>query len=531
MRLPRLVDRALRFFGYQKRSSTVFAGAQGNRLTMDWWATILSADQEAKSNLRILRARSRELVRNSPTAKCYLNLLATNVIGHEGIKYQSKIRNNDNKLNDQLNDKIEDAWKDWCKAGTCTVDGKLSFRGVQDLILRGAAMDGEGFVRMVRNFPDNKYKFALQLIDPDQVDHLWSRAKVKNGENEIRMSVEVNEWGKPVAYWVSPEHPYDIGGTLERQRIPAKEIVHVYDPYRVNQSRGITWFHCVMLGLKMLDGYFEAELVAARTGAAKMGFLRFTDPATYEAPDPDKRLTIDANPGTIEQLPPGLEFQSWNVDHPANAFPAFVMAILRQVATGLGVSYNALANDLVGVNFSSIRSGLLMERDQWRRLQSWFAETFMQRVFDEWLEMAIVSRAIVLDSRDQERFHVGRWVPRGWPWVDPLKDTQAEVMAINAGLRSRTKVTAEAGEDFEETIEEIAEENDLAKQYRVTLSSDVKKPSTTGEEQVGAEGTGNPPGESGDGASGGTEGGRTLVVPSLVSAVPAPRVNGKAVTQ
>jgi lambda family phage portal protein len=446
----------------------VFEGSAGNRLTLDWVAPILSPDQEARGNLRLLRARGRELVRNNPTAKHFLNLLATNVIGDRGIRYRGRVRNNDGQLNRAFNSKIEDAWAQWGKKDTCSCDGKLSLRAVQDLVLRTVAMDGEAFVRLVRGWP-NPYGLALQLIDADQVDHLYSRAPGK-GVNEIRLGVEVDSWGKPVAYWINPGHPSDYGGSLLRERVPAGQIIHVYDPMRVQQTRGLTWFHPVMMALKMMHGYTEAELVAARVSAAKPGWFQYKDATTYDAPDPTTPLRMEANPGMYEKLPPGLEFVSNNSDHPANAFAQYIQANLRLIASGLGASYNSLANDLVGVNYSSLRSGLLIERDHWTIVQQWFSEAFMQPLFDAWLDMALLAGGLVLDSRDPARFRACVWMPRGWRWVDPLKDSQGAIIDIAAAINSPERVVAERGDDLEEIYEEIAEAQKLAKAYGIQMN-------------------------------------------------------------
>jgi lambda family phage portal protein len=541
-----------------RSNATIYSGASGTRLTLDWVATILSADQEAQGNLRLLRARGRELSRNNPIAKNFLNLLLANVVGHKGIGYRPQVRNSSavcpkcegtgetpiavpangtkakangtkakakangkaaaapdpppckacagtGKLKDVLakpiNDKISGAFCEWSKKKNCTVDGRLSFRGVQETALKNVAVDGEVFIRKVRGFAGNKFKFALQLIDSDQCDHLYNAPPSKDG-NEIRMGIEVDAWGRPVAYWITPGHPSDLGGSLLRKRVPAEDIIHLYDIERVSQSRGVTWFHPVMLQLRMLEGYIEAELVAARTGAAKMGWLEYTDAAAYEEPNPDKKFVLEANPGTIETLPPGLTFKEWNPDHPANAFPNFVVTIMRQIATGLGVSYNALASDLIGVNYSSMRSGLLIERDQWKRDQSWMIENLCEPVFEDFLVCAMDFGALVLDARDPEKFKAGKWEPRGWQWVDPLKDAQAAVLSIGANLTSRGRVLADEGEDWEEVAEEIRAELDLAE----TLDLDLTLPSATkplgaptdqSEEDDGA-------GDTGSGGSGGS---------------------------
>lgn len=470
-----LFQRVVNFFtGGGKRNLTVFNGANSSRLSLDWVVSILSADQEVKGNLRLLRARARELSRNNPVAKSYLKLLVANVLGKSGIGYQAQVRNKDGKLNQAFNSKIQDAWCEWAKKGNCTVDGKHSFRGVQNLVLKTVATDGEVFVRLVPGF-GNKYKFALQLIDSDQVDHLFSRFPSKQ-ENEIRMGVEVDKWGRPVAYHINPKHPSDLGGSLLRERIPAEFILHLHDSERVNQTRGITWFHPCMVELRMLAGYVEAELVAARTGAAKMGFLKYDDPSAFETPNPDAKYRLEANPGVIESLPPGMDFKEWSPDHPANAFPSFIKAMLRFVAGALGVSYNALAEDLEGVNYSSMRSGLLIERDQWMLCQSMLSESFLQPVFEQWMSMALLSGALTLDSRDPSRFLAGKWEPRGWKWVDPLKDVQAGILGISAGLNSRTRLIAEQGGDAEDVFEELAEEKKLAEEHGLDFNLTAKAP-------------------------------------------------------
>jgi lambda family phage portal protein len=295
------------------------------------------------------------------------------------------------------------------------------------------------------------------------------------------MGVEVDKWGRPVAYHVNPAHPSDLGGSLLRERIRAEYILHLYDPLRVQQTRGIPWFTPVMLEMRMVGGYMEAELVAARVSAAKIGFLEHTEASAYEAPNEDETSNgaprrMEANPGVIEELPPGLTFKEWNPEHPANAFPMFIKAAVRFIAGGLGVSYNALAADLEGVNYSSMRSGLLIERDQWKMCQSFMKENFLEPVFKSWLSMALLSGELKLDSRDPSRFLEGKWEGRGWPWVDPLKDVQASILGIGAGLKTRDKIIGEEGGDVEEVFEQIKREKELAEKLGLEFTIEAKAP-------------------------------------------------------
>jgi lambda family phage portal protein len=188
---------------------------------------------------------------------------------------------------------------------------------------------------------------------------------------------------------------------------------------------------------------------------------------------------MEANPGMLEQLPPGLKFVPWSPEHPSNAFETFIRANLRLVASGVGACYNSLANDLIGVNYSSLRSGLLIERDHWAITQQWFIEDFNQPVIDGWMPMALLAGGLQLPSRLADKYSAGVWMPRGWKWVDPLKDSQGAIIDIAAALDSPERVVAERGDDLEEIYEEIAEAQKLAKKYGIQMNlNPPARPST-----------------------------------------------------
>lgn len=508
----KLMDRALSAVGLKRLKRSVFKGAEIGRLFFDWITSILSSNEEIKGDLIKLRSRARDLAKNHPLIRQYLSLLVQNVVGPKGFKFQSQVRNNSGDLNKGINDKIEAGWREFSKA--VTTCGRLSLTSAIQLALETVATDGEILIRLVGGYRGNRFNFALQFIDSDRLDHTYNReAEVtpSGRRNAIIMGVEVDEWDAPVAYHILKGHPSE-GFNRERVRIPAAEIIHVYIPRRFNQVRGYSWLAPVMSSVKILDGYVEAELVAARTGAAKMGFFYYKDPSNFDldAHDPNKPLSMDASPGQFQMLPPGLEFQDWSPDHPATAFPPFVKAISRWVASGLTCSYNALANDLEGVNYSSMRSGLLIERDQWRLIQRWLIDLVMDRIFSEWLKWSLTSGALVLDSRDPAKFNAPKFTPRGWAWVDPQKDIQAGLAAVAGRLTTRTAICAENGEDFEEILEGLAEEDKLAAQYGVTLpdlattAATVAGMSQGQEEKDGKEDSGDGSGKEGEAEDGQT---------------------------
>jgi lambda family phage portal protein len=181
-----------------------------------------------------------------------------------------------------------------------------------------------------------------------------------------------------------------------------------------------------------------------------------------------------------------MKFNPWDPKYPDAQHEMFVNTILRGISSGLGVSFNMLANNLERVNYSSIRAGLLDERELWKLLQQWFIESFMQRVFSSWLEMALLRGAIELPF-ELAQFNKPIFVGKRWPWVDPLKDSQATIQDIQACLTTRTRAIAETGEDREEVDQERAEEIAAAKE--LGLEPTVDAPATKG---------GAPPAASGD---------------------------------
>ncbi len=447
----------------------VFKGAEISRLWYDWIASPVSADQEIYNDFLRLRGRARDMRRNHPLVRRYVDMVSTNVIGAEGMQLRARVRNADGKLNKKLNASIEAAWLQW--SAEVTTDCTMGLVDLQQHMIESLAIDGECILRKIRSYRDNAFRFALQPVDPDLLDHQFFRAPTDR-DNEIRLGVEVNQYGRPVAYWFWDRHPTDLINISARNRIrvPADEVLHIFRPDRVNQSRGTTWLNSVMFASKMLDGYVEAEVVAARTGAAKMGFFEVADASDYEPPQAGEKLEMTATPGEFETLPPGYKFTPWSPEHPSTAFPNFLKSIQRWIASGLRVSYNELANDLEGVNYSSLRSALLTERDQWRKLQAWWARRVLMPIYAEWLEFAQLSGNLYLDSRDWSAFMQVKFMPRGWAWVDPLKDVNASVAAIDNGLTSRGRVLAEQGMDFEEIAEELKEEQDLIEEYDLDLT-------------------------------------------------------------
>lgn len=476
-----IVEKILRRLGYvkpQRRASAArsYSAAILSRLYNNWTTTNQSADAELRTNLKSLRARSREVIRNNDYARKFIGMVHRNVVGKEGIQFQSMVMNSAGKPNERDRRKIEEAWARWCRRGICEVTGRHTFRDVQKLVIGSVAGDGEILVRKLSG-ADNPFRFSLQLLEADHLDEMYNDT-LANG-NRVRMGVEYNPYFRPVAYHLFDYHPGDtaFGHTYgERIRVPAEEIIHVFHALRPSQGRGIPWMHAAMVRLYQLGQYEEAELVAARIGAAKMGFYTrnsdgLTEPYEGDDEEDDGTPIQEVEPGIFESLPKGWQLQTFDPNHPNQSYMDFVKAMLRGISSGIDVSYNYLANDLEGVNYSSIRAGVLDERDAWRDIQKLLIEHFLEPVYAEWLKMALLTRQVDLPFDLYERYLSASWHPRGWQWVDPEKEVNANLLAVQNGFKTMTQVAAEQGQDLETIFQQLQREREMAAKYGLKLAA------------------------------------------------------------
>jgi lambda family phage portal protein len=457
-------------------SQREFIAGKVNRLNQSFTAEVIKTNSDIQRYHNVLVARSRELAKNSTDYRKWLRMCERNIVGHQGFRLQSKVKmQRGGKLDAPANEFLEKFWKRFQASGQCTTRRRGSGRGLDKLIVRSLKVDGEVFLRRVPGFR-NEARLAYQLLDP--IACPVDLEAVRPGRR-IRMGVELDEWDAPLAYWfragsagdnrfeaLNPTNPGE-----RYIRIPADEILHLYYEEFPGQLRGFPFGQAAMQNIYTLGGYFYTELTAADAGARKMGFYK--PPAgtqfggredTAEAVEGEdttgtgaKQMEIleQAEPATFGVLPDGWDFMEYNPQHPAGNFAPFVQAQKRNIANGLDVAYNIFANDLVGVNFSSIRQGIVDERDAWMDDQQFLIEEWKTHQFEDWLGMLLLLPATPYDPADFDRLNAPRWSPHRWPWVDPSNDADAKLKMLTMGATTPQKIASEQGEDFDENVEQI----------------------------------------------------------------------------
>lgn len=459
--------------GYNRRNWE--PTAQGP-LWGDWRGDGASADEEIRLRLKLSRERSRNLARTNPYARRFFSLYLANVIGDSGLIFKPRVTRLDGSQDELANRRLREEWLAWGERGNCTRDGALSWREVEDLLAISWQRDGEAFLRLVPS--SNRWGFVVEPLEADQIDDSLC---MLNGRNEVRMGVE-REAGtrRIVAYWMLNEHPGDnsIGrGEQRHTRIPASELVHLFTRDRIGQSRGVPRLEASMARLQMLGGYEEAELVASRAASSKFGVITTETGAEYDGDDVEgeegsggdsSSVLSDFSQGTIEQLGKGQKLELIDPNHPTSQYGEARKGFLRGVAAGTPVNYNSLANDLEGVNYSSLRHATLEERDQWKREQDQFSSIVSGPVFRAWLDAALMSGALTpLLPTNVNRYRAVKWGGKRWTWIDPLKEAQGNAASLPFYGKTVTEIAEERGRTVDDIAQEIQNERAVFAAYGV----------------------------------------------------------------
>ena len=267
-----------------------------------------------------------------------------------------------------------------------------------------------------------------------------------------------------MAYHFRRRHPGDStdqGGPVipETVRVPAADVLHVYRPIDAGQIRGLPHVAPAMVRLFLLDQYDDAELDRKKTAAMFAGFITKTapeEPMMGEADaDPDGAAIASLEPGTMQVLLPGEDVRFSSPADVGGGYEAFQYRTLLAVSASLGLPYHLVTGDVRQANYSSLRAELVEFRRRVGQLQHGvLVHQLCRAVWRRWLETAALSGALDLD--DPVAARPVQWIPPRWDWVDPLKDIQAQVLAMEAGITSRRKVVEGTGYDIEEVDRENA---------------------------------------------------------------------------
>lgn len=390
-------------------------------------------------------------------------------------------------------------WDDW--VDDADAEGLVDLYGLMRRGAREIPIAGEVFYRRRDRRPEDGLDVPLQIqmLPSEMLDAGFNSVFAPTG-NDIRQGIEFDKIGRRVAYHFWRTHPGDSTEpqrNQERTRVPASEVLHLMDAVEAGQIRGLTRFSNAIVPLFTLDLYDDAELERKKTAALFAGFVKRIPQQDAEVNilggtlDETKGDLIAAGPdeGAVEAvLEPGtmqtlLDGEDVTFSTPADVggnYEAFQFRNLLRIATALGVPYYSLTGDMTRGNYGNTRASSL---DAKKRVESFqfsvFVFAFCRRVAAWWLEAAALAGAVpglslrAYTARPRQFLKI-RWMPPPWEWVDPKKDMEADVLAVDNGFRARSEVMERNGYDAAETDRLRAE--DMKREKELGLTPPAPKP-------------------------------------------------------
>lgn len=455
------------------------AASQSARLA-NWQTTGAGINSLINGGGDTLRQRSRDTIRKNPLADNAISSYVSNCVG-TGIKPESL--HPDLVIRKLINTTF-DRW-----TSEADVTGNTNFYGLQALICRSTFEAGEVFARSrYRRLSDGlTVPLQIQVLESEHLPY-FKNERLANG-NVISSGIEYNPIGQRVAYHLYREHPGELQQYMDGwqlSRVPASSVAHTFQVIRPGQNRGLPFLTQSLLKLHDLDRYDDAELTRKGLAASHVAVIYDEDdtsilPEEDEGEDGTPISVLE--PGTTTRLRGNQRIVFSEPSDVGGMYTQFMKMQLRIIAAGIGITYEQLTGDLEGVNYSSIRAGLLEFRRRCEQFQSFvLAHQFCRPVWKDFIEAGVL--AGIFNAAEYasfpERYLAVNWVAPKWPWVDPLKDLQAEELAVRCGFKARATTVQETGENVEEVDEKIAADNDRADKLGLRFDSDGRNPKNGG---------------------------------------------------
>jgi len=441
-----------------KKKERKYEGASLGRRLSKWNSPGTDADASLRGNLSHLRNRSRDLVRNNPVAAGALDSLVDEIVG-EGIV--GTIKHPDKKTQDRLNKQ----WRSWAESKQADFNGLQTFYGLQRLVVRSALEGGETIVKSLTK--KSGFPLELQVLEGDHLSLFES--KENSDGSRVYQGIEYNKKGKRIAYHLLDEHPgaSTIFTNNKQTRYSVDDIAHIFRVDRNGQSRGIPFLSPVLVRIKDLDDYNDAQVVRQKIAASWAAFI--TD---YEAGDLDDTDEIELiekiEPGMIEILPPGKDIKFGNPPS-VEGYGEFNSVHLHHIAKALGISYELLTGDFSKTNYSSGRMGHLKTQKTIRTYRKHVLKPmFLDFVKAKFFQILFLQGENIKEATMQ-------WTAPRTEMIDPTKEIPAARDSVRAGLSTLSSEIRKGGLDPDEVMKEWKEDADRLDKDDLFFDSDPRR--------------------------------------------------------
>jgi len=456
-----------------------YDAGKNDRLNSGWtpiWNQ--SAQITDKAYRDNIRARARDLERNSDIANSIISPWVRNVVGR-GITLQAKTDD------ETLNSRIESIWKQWIKARNCDVTGMQTFNELIRMAVQRKYVDGGILIAKVYTSA-GILPFQIQLIEVDELDSNTVFSYFKN--NTVVDGIEINPFGKPVGYHIK-EYQLDGNPGIQSRFIPVDDIIFYFNKSRPSQRREISQLAQTISRIRDINSFMEAVSVKERIAACLAVFRTKANPDS----GPGRGSRVDAlpgnagyrgislTPGMISDLAPGEDIRVVTPANQGGSAADFVRLQQRLSGAGQGLSYETTSRDMSQVNYSSARQGLIEDERTYGIEQDNLIEHVLHEIYETFVISAVVAGEIKIPGfwNDKRQYLQHEWVPQGRKWIDPQKEVNANKTAMRTGQRTFQQICMEQGRDWKEVLTEISQAQAYALEKGVDLYGWIHQSKTT----------------------------------------------------
>ena len=377
------------------------------------------------------------------------------------------------------------AWEQW--KPFADISSRFGFDNLQGIAVRSLFVDGEVFVLLTRDPANNRPR--IQLIEAHRCK--TPDAMQKQEGVSIVDGIEVDQSGRPIAYWFA-------FGEKEMRRFDAFAIVHIFEPARPGQMRGIPYISCALNILHDLDDLQILEMrhkkvvsenslnVFTATGDLPPGMNaatgRFRDVAgatASGATTTEKRLEYykSAYGGRVNVAMHGDKIEEQTSDRPNVATRDYWRMLEEKVCCATGVPLViALPDSMQG----TVYRGSLDAANAFFRCKTSVLATYFKRIREYVLNME-GSFFPPLGNRPAD-WQSCDYLPPAAVNTDIGYNSAANINELTAGLKSWDDILLPQGRKAEPVLRRKAELQLYIKRLAATLSANPEGITISAEE-------------------------------------------------
>lgn len=459
---------------YESLRSSYDAGSY-DRINQNWRVSNASAEMTDRFSRDEVRARARDLERNSDIMNSVVGAFKRNVIGG-GYSVQAKTGD------PETNKALERAWKKWCKKKNCDVTETQSLQQMIRMAVERKKIDG-GILFIKRYVSDSKayVPFKLQAIEVDELD--ITVVTPKNAGNKVVGGIEYNAYNKAVGYYIKQ---YDIDGfsIQDTVYVDAEDVIYYFTKKRPSQLREISDMSMTIPRVRDVNEYMAAVAVKERveaclsifikkslptTGIGRSGVGGANDRQSYEG----KMLT----PGMIKELNAGDEIQVVNPSGQGADATNFTKLQQRLVGAGQGLSYEATSRDMAEATYSSARQGRIEDELTYKEEKELVME-ILDEIYETFVISAVLAGKVNIKNfwNNKDMYLDHEWTQEPTPWIDPNKESNANKTALSSGQKTFKQIAAESGKDWKDQVDDMVEVLEYGKSKGIDLGGVIFGP-------------------------------------------------------